>query len=600
MKISRAWLQKYFDEPLPDANALADALTFHAFEIEEIAGDMMDVKVLPNRAADCLCHRGIAKELSAILNLPLKSDPLRAPLPMMNIVSPYLRVEIENPKKCLRYMGAVVKGVKVGPSPTWLKEALEAVNQRSINNIVDAANYVMLDIGQPLHTFDAKNLSSINIRDAKEGEKMMILSGEIYTVPKGTLLIADGNTGEAIGIAGIKGGKRVEVTGATTDLIIESANFDSTAIRRTAQALKLSTDASQRFQNRPPPELAAYGMRDVLALIGQIADGEVACIVDEYPTRAPAPAAVSVPLAKINSVLGADFSKEEVADVFQRLGLPAEVKGDTFTVTPPFERADLSIPEDLAEEAGRILGYDRVSAALLPASDVGRSTSYMAEQAKYRGIEKVKDWLTERGFTEISTQSFAATGDIILANPLDKAKPALRANLDENMKEAMARATYVAPLVLAPNEKPKLFEVGIVFKKEGEALEIKTSEPVSGLPEIQEDAEYKPMRYKLDAYRPFSIYPFIVRDISFWVHSSDGETPFGPDVGKETMEGLIREHAGPLLTRLNLLDRYEKEGRISYAFRLVFQSMDRTLTDAEVNDTMRIVSMALAQIGTVR
>ncbi|OYV26316.1 MAG: hypothetical protein B7W98_03205 [Parcubacteria group bacterium 20-58-5] len=158
MKVSLTWLQKYFDTPLPGADAIADAFTFHAFEIEEMKGDLMDVKVLPNRAADCLSHRGIAKELSAILDAPLKQDPLRDPLPEFPQTDA-LMVEIEDSKKCLRYMGALVKGVKVGPSPAWLREALEAVGQRSINNVVDATNYVMLNIGQPLHAFDAAKLA---------------------------------------------------------------------------------------------------------------------------------------------------------------------------------------------------------------------------------------------------------------------------------------------------------------------------------------------------------------------------------------------------------------------------------------------------------
>src|SRR6185369_9129230 len=287
MKISLNWLQKYFDAPLPDGEKIADAYTFHAFEIDAIEGDMLDVKVLPNRAADALSHRGLAKELSAILDVPVAKDPLRDPLPTWNLGgSTSLSVEIEDPKKCLRYIGAVVKGVKVGPSPAWLKEALEAVGQRSINNVVDATNFVMLDVGQPLHAFDAKKLDekgggyAIGVRSAKEGEKITTLTGEEYELTPNIVLITDANADAPIGIAGIKGGKRAEVTSETTDIVVESANFDGTTTRRAAQALKLFTEASQRFQNRPSPELAAYGMRDVLALITEIAGGEVEAVVD--------------------------------------------------------------------------------------------------------------------------------------------------------------------------------------------------------------------------------------------------------------------------------------------------------------------------------
>ncbi|MFA5942721.1 MAG: phenylalanine--tRNA ligase subunit beta [Candidatus Paceibacterota bacterium] len=599
MKVSRTWLQRYFDTPLPATEAIAEALTFHVAEVEEAEGDLLDVKVLPDRAGYMLCHRGIAKELSAILNIPLKDDPLNTPFPMWDIGSPtLLQVEIEEPKKCLRYRGALVKGVNVGPSPEWLREALEAVGQRSINNIVDATNYVMLNIGQPLHAFDAAKLMknpsadrgkyTIKVRNAREGEKITTLSGDEYALPESVLLITDANADSAIGIAGVKGGKAAELTEATTDIIVEAANFDGTAIRRAAQALKLVTDASLRFQNRPSPELAGYGMRDVISLIREVAGGEVAGVVDTYPARSGSEQErkVSVSLEKINGVLGSDFSKEEVIDVFNRLGLPYSESNETFEVTPPFERTDLVIPEDLVEEVGRILGYDRLPATELPCRDVVRPD--MVDQAKWRGIEKVKDFLVERGFVEISTQSFAAKGDITLANPLDKAKPALRTSLDENMKEALERAKYVAPLVLAPGEKPKLFEIGTVFPKEGERLEIKTSEPVPGLPAIEDDASYEPKRYQLGAFKPFSLYPFITRDIAFWASA---------DVDDGFTKSIVQENAGELLVRLDQFDRFEKEGKVSLAYRLVFQSMERTLTDDEVNGIMAQITTALTAKG---
>ena len=599
MKVSRNWLQKYFDKPLPSAEKIADAFTFHAFEIDEIAGDMMDVKVLPNRAADCLCHRGIAKELSAILDIPLKTDPFREALPKFPATDA-LNITIEDPKKCLRYIGALVKGVKVGPSPKWLCEALEAVGQRSINNIVDATNYVMLDIGQPLHAFDAEKLKqdgghyAISVRNAKEGEKLITLSNETYELTPNISLITDANADTPIALAGIKGGKAAEISTATTDIIVESANFDGTTTRRGAQALKLSTDASIRFQNRPSPELSAYGMRDVIKLILEIAGGELAGVVDVYPAQ-PKLKSVSVSLARINNLLGSNFSIKEAADVFRRLGLQTELKEETFSVTPLFERVDLTIPEDLVEEVGRVIGYDKISTAELP------PISDKPDQDRYRGIERMKDQLVEQGFIEISTQSFAKKGDITLANPLDKNKPALRTSLGENLQEALAQAKRVAPLVLVPGEKPKLFEVGTVFPKEGEFVELRMTERV---PEWGEKAgtsdnlsaakledygkNYEPKQYELGEYKPFSIYPFVVRDIALW-------TPAGTE--SEDVEKIIGTNAGELLVRIDQFDRFEKEGRMSLAFRLVFQSFERTLTDEEVNNIMQKVAEMLIKKG---
>ncbi len=588
MKISLKWLQTYFDAPLPGADAISDAYTFHAFEIEEANGDLMDVKVLPNRAADCLSHRGLAKELAAILDVPLKSDPLRTALPELPKTDE-LSVGIEDPKKCLRYMGALVKGVQVGPSPAWLKEALEAVGQRSINNVVDATNYVMLNIGQPLHAFDAAKLVQkegsykIGVRNAKEGEKITTLSGEEYTLTPNIQLITDANADMPIALAGVKGGRAAELTADTTDIIVESANFDGTTTRRAAQSLKLFTDASLRFQNRPSPELVAYGMRDVLALITDIAGGEVTSVVDVYPARlVVAPVAVSH--SRVNGLLGSSFTIADIEEVFRRLGLDASVENDVFTITPPFERTDLVINEDLVEEVGRIRGYDTIAPQPLPALPIA------PDQARYRGIERVKDFLVEHGFTEISTQSFASRGDVTLANPLDKNMPALRTNLDDTMKAALERANYVAPLVFAPKQKPKLFEIGTVFTKDGEQLAIKTSEPVADLPPMQDAEDYQLVRYELGAYRPFSVYPFIVRDISMWITDSDE--------ARGIVLKLFAEHGAGLLQQVQLLDQFtNKEGRQSLAFRLIFQSFERTLTDDEVNAIMVTITAALVAKG---
>ncbi|MDB5244139.1 MAG: phenylalanyl-tRNA synthetase subunit beta, phenylalanyl-tRNA synthetase beta chain [Parcubacteria group bacterium] len=599
MKVSIHWLQNYFDKPLPTAEVISDAYTFHAFEIDEAAGDLLDVKVLPNRAADCLSHRGLAKELSAILNIPIKADPLRDPLPAFPTTEK-LSVSIEDPQQCLRYMGALVTGVKVGSSPAWLKTALESVGQRSINNIVDATNYVMLNIGQPLHAFDANKITqqdgtySIRARNAHEGEKMVTLSGDELSLTLATAVIADAHTDIALGIAGVKGGKRAEVTADTVNLIIEAANFDGTSTRRTAQALKLFTDASTRFQNRPSPELVAYGMRDVLAIIAEVAGGTLEGVVDEYPAR-PKVAPVQVSRTRINGLLGSAFTTEQIVDVFHRLDLPTGVEGDVFTVTPPLERVDLTIPENLIEEVGRIIGYDQIPAT--PFSKVEEKP----DQSRFRGIERMKDQLVAEGFIEVSTQSFATKGDITLANPLDKAKPALRTSLEENLTEALAKAKYNAPVVLPPNVKPKLFEVGSVFPKEGEYMELRMSErvpewgeavgtvdnlSVANLEEYGND--YQPKRHGLSSFKPFSLYPFISRDIALWVPSG---------IAAADIEKSIRENAGELLLRFDKFDQFEKEGRVSYAFRLVFSSMDRTLTDEEINTRMEAISGALAASG---
>ncbi len=658
MKVSRLWLQNYFEESLPNAEAIADALTFHAFEIEEIEhhdGDaVLDVKVLPDRAAYALSHRGIAREVGASLGLDLVKDPLHETLPDFQPTAE-LSVEIEDLAKCPLYSAALVRGVKVGPSPEWLKIALESVGQRSINNVVDATNYVMLDIGQPLHAFDAANLVqkdgayAIKVRSSRAtggstsdsggstSEKITTLSGDEFELPENILLITDAHTDRGIGIAGVKGGKAAAITEATTDIIIESANFDGTLVRKASQRLKLWTDASQRYQNKPSPLLARYGMRDVIELIIAVAGGELVGVTEvSAPIASAVPVEISV--AKINAVLGASIGMGEIARVFDLLALSFTLKisEGVFTVIPPFERRDIMIPEDLIEEVGRIVGYDHVDPEPLPEFDG------TADQTRFKGIERIKDFLVERGFSEISTQTFAEKGDIVLANPLDQTRPALRTNLHENMQAALARAKVVAPRVLGPVSEVKLFEIGTVFTEEGEApseslslvvgrqvlsgkqnpVLTENADELGGLfsAPIYQDGEMieillhdadlavlglektesaAPRKVALGSYKPFSLYPFALRDIAVWTPAGTEESEVANVIIGAATNASDANDSASLLARIDLFDRFEKKDadgipvRTSFAFRLVFESSDRTLSDEDLNPIMEKITTAL-------
>lgn len=612
MKVSRAWLQKHFKEELPSAGELADALTFHAFEIESFDEDMLDVKVLPDRAGYALSHRGIAAEISAILGIPMSYDPVKQALPLP-AETDAITLSIDTPK-AYRHMAALVKGVKVGPSPEWLRQALESVGQRSINNVVDATNCVTLSMGQPTHAFDAaKSGTDIGIREAYEGEKVTVLTGETYALPEGAMVLSKGKDGEALDIAGIKGGAASGITEGTTDLLLSVANFDATSIRRTARALSLWTDASLRFQNRISPELVPVGIAQLVALVKEVAGGEVVGMKElQNGWAAERLAPVTVSRGQINARLGSDFKKHEIVEALTRLDLPFVEEGETYIVSPPYFRRDVAIPEDLAEEVGRILGYERIAPAELPAPVVP------ADQRRFKGVERVRDLLLERGFTEISTPSFAARGEVLLANPLDVDRPYLRADLAGNMEEALARAATVAPRVLGPSNSARLFEVGNVFGKGGErlslALGVKTfsgkktalgevavelsdllgmnihvSGEVVEVPLGEADLEtlgeaYEPAPYSLAAFRPFSVYPAATRDIAVW-------SPEGTEASE--VSNLIMANAGDLLARIDLFDKFEKDGRVSHAFRLVFESFEKTLSDADLSPAMEKVTAAL-------
>lgn len=593
MKISRQWLQRYFDTPLPSAEVLADALTFHAFEIESIENDILDVKVTANRGHDCLSHRGIARELSAILETPLSDDPLRLETDIAKRTDS-VSVEIQEPELCARYIAGYLRGVSVGPSPEWLRKSLEALGQRSINNVVDATNFVMFDLGQPLHAFDAGKLSikddtyAIEVRLAHEGEKMIALDDKEYTLSDGTLVISDAHDRVAIGIAGIKGGAPASITEETTDIIIESANFDGASVRKSAQALKLRTDASSRFEQVLSPELPAYGMQAVVALIQELAGGTLEGFVDVYP-RKSAPRTVSVALAKVCDVLGMDIGTHDVERALTRLDLAFHWQGGTVVVDPPFERLDLVIREDLIEEIGRILGYDKVPATELPTFPNTPEIDH-----NFVAAEHLREEFVQQGFSEVYTSVFAEKGDREVLNKVGGERPYLRTNLTDGLTESHQRNMRMKDLLGLT--EVKLFEIGTVWRGGKEEIVVGRIHEEKGKSVASESTltpvnavEYDHYPISETArYRPFSKYPFIVRDIALWVP----ETTSAEDV-----LAVLRSHAGELLVQSSLFDEFKKDGRISYAFRLIFQSFDKTLTDQEANERMESVYSAVKDKG---
>ncbi|MBI5470481.1 phenylalanine--tRNA ligase subunit beta [Candidatus Kaiserbacteria bacterium] len=599
MKISREWLQTYFDTPLPSAEEIGHALTFHAFEIESVesvkpqdghgaGNDILDVKVTPNRGHDCLSYRGIAKEVSAILNISLKDDVgLRKSHmePRTNVVS----VHIENPELCARYVAGYIKGVKVGPSPKWLVDRLAAMGQHSINNVVDATNYVMFNIGQPLHAFDAGKLKenngySIVVRTAKNGEKIVALDEKEFALKDSMLIIVDGNSDEPIGIAGVKGGMPAGISEATKDIIIESANFNGISVRKTAQALKLRTDASQRFEQQISPELAGYGMRAAAELINEFAGGELVGFVDEYPAPQQKKT-VSVSLEKINKVLGTQLTQTDIEDAFTRLGAPPRWQGSTLTLEVPFERLDLNPPaggpEDLVEEVGRIVGYDKVPAVELPPFE-----GEVEINANFCAAEHAREELVAKGYSEVVTSVFADKGERVVANKVDGVKPYLRATLTDGLKEAFDRNNRNKDLLGL--DEIRLFEIGTIWKGGKEVILLGTIDK-RGAKEIALKTETAVAYNDLatshtDRYQPFSKYPAIVRDIALWV-------PTGTSA--DEVESVLVHHAGDLLVKHWKFDEFAKGDKISYAFRLVFQSFDRTLFDGDANERMESIYTAI-------
>ncbi|MDD2935028.1 MAG: phenylalanine--tRNA ligase beta subunit-related protein [Candidatus Pacebacteria bacterium] len=318
MLISYNWLKKYFDKELPNPKDLAVLLNSHSFEVEgveEKSNDtIFDIDVLPNRAHDCLCHRGMAKEVSVITGLKM-NDIQHTDLEIEPLND--FKVMIEDEKKCRRYVAVVMEGVKVGPSPDWLKQNLESLGQKSINNIVDATNYVMFNIGQPLHAFDKDKLdgNEINIRNAKDDERIVTLDNKEIVFTPENLVIADSK--DPLAIAGVKGGKKAEVDQNTVNLVLESANFAPITVRKTARGFSILTDSSKRFENEISPELAGVAMRELVELITEIAGGKAKGKVDVYP-RKPNAYKVGFTTADANKILGLNLSDKDVEEILNK------------------------------------------------------------------------------------------------------------------------------------------------------------------------------------------------------------------------------------------------------------------------------------------
>lgn len=635
MKVVYDWLKDYCGE-LPPVKETEDLLTFHAFEIEgseEVEGEtVIDVKILPDRAADCLSHRGIAHEIAALTGKTLVQDPLKS-VPSLSPATDKITVDIEDTENCRRFTAALVTGVRVGESPEWLKKRLVALGQRSINNVVDATNYVMLAVGQPLHAYDAKRFEADNgawkfgVRMAREGEEVTTLSGDTFTLTPSVQLIVNKKGDVPVGVAGVKGGKSAEIDETTTDIILESANFNPAVTRRSAQSLRIQTDASKRFENNPSPELAVYGLAEVVKLILEIAGGTCEGYVDVYPTKITNPS-VFVSHDHIQRILGLSFDADAIEGILARLGFAYAKEGEGWNVTAPFERVDVTIAEDVIAEIGRVHGYEHIS------SVVPEKVSLKEYNARHFYSEEVRTILTDLSFSEVVTSSFRKKDEISLLNALASDKGCLRSSLAGNITEVLEKNIGNADLLGIPYVQ--VFEIGTVFAKDRErndvvehvslALGVRMKsahgpKDDARLTEVVQVLEEKlgtslggkvekgvyecnfsnvigklttPSAYAVfpgastAVYKPFSLYPYITRDIAFWTDS---------EADTEELRALIASTAGDLAVRVSLFDRFEKEGKVSYAFRIIFQSCEKTLTDDEVAPLMKRIEEVLRGNG---
>ncbi len=359
---------------------------------------IMEAEITSNRP-DEMGHLGVARELAAGLDRPVKRDFMPS---FTGTASPpgreLVKVTIEDPNLCSRYIGGVITGVKVGPSPDWLQRRLRACGVRPINNVVDITNYVLLEYAQPLHVFDLAKLRGpeIQVRRAREREKLLCLDGVTRDLAPEMLVIADAE--RPVALAGIIGGEESAVTPATTDVLLESATFNGPNVRQTSRTIGLRTEASARFERALPPELALAGARRAASLIAELAGGAVhKDWADVYP-RPQEPVRVNFRPALIDDVLGTHVPLEEAESILKRLNFHVKVMGDgEWDILPPVFRLDVTIPEDLVEEVGRVYGYDRVPPTL-PGRRHDRWTPLQASID--RRLDTTREVLAGAGYTE--------------------------------------------------------------------------------------------------------------------------------------------------------------------------------------------------------
>ncbi len=480
MKIVYNWL-KDFVEVKATPDELASRLALSGTNIGGIEngahGAVIDAEVSSNRP-DCLGHYGIAREVSAVYNVPLKPVSPKPPESAAAKASDAARVEIQTPELCGRFTARVIRGVKIQPSPQWLKERLEASGVASINNVVDVSNYVMLELGHALHAFDYDKVRDhrIVVRQARASEKIRTLDGIERVLAPGMCVICDGDGSRAVGIGAIMGGAETEISFSTKNVLIECAWFDPIAVRRATRTLKLHTEASTRFGRGADPEMAELASRRCAELILQLAGGELLSgVVDVYPGKRAAKK-ILLTRAELLRVMGADVPDKQIESSLSALGF-APVRVDqnrgaegsllaAWECTQPSWRAEVEREIDLIEEVARVYGLDKFPARL-PAARQGA-----ARLPHFESEARLRERLIGLGYREILTIPHVAENRDALFRPPD-AQPARLANpLSEeaNVLKSTGIVTMAAALEWNLNRgqrNVRLFEIGRHYRLRG-------------------------------------------------------------------------------------------------------------------------------------
>ncbi|MBW2052406.1 MAG: phenylalanine--tRNA ligase subunit beta [Deltaproteobacteria bacterium] len=641
---------------------------------------IFEIDITPNRP-DCLCVLGVAREIAGMLGLPLKYPEIKieeAPERAEDLTS----IQILDPERCPRYVGRVINGVKIGPSPFWMVERLAGVGLRSINNIVDITNFVLMETGQPLHAFDLDRLDErrIVVKTAEEGDRFTTLDGEERIMGPEMLMICDGK--KPVGLAGVMGGLNSEIIATTSDVLLESAYFNPVSIRRTSKTLDLSTDASFRFERGIDPQGCDYAASRAAALMAELAEGRVAAgVIDENP-RPYKKLYIPFSPSRCNSFLGTKVEPQQMLDTLGSIGLAASGTGDNIKIEAPSFRVDLTREVDLYEEVARLVGYDEIPVTL--PSHRGETEQPDPSRRLRAEIGEILEGL---GLSEAISYSFISNDFcdkldlpendnhrkcVRILNPLSEEQMLLRTTLVPGLLDVLSRNQSFQVMDLGMFEIGKLFyavdgqelpeekwavgglmagaradqswnnKAGLVdfYDLKGvveELLEnVNVTAPVfipEGMPVYYDqavaaqvsvegrilgnlgrittqvanafDLKDVPYIFELDldsisaaqagvrTFSPLPRFPAISRDLALVLDRK-------AEAGKilDFIKGLEEE----FLSEVSLFDAYEgrqlKKNFKSLAFRFLYRSPERTLTDEEVNAVhQRVVDKIMANFA---
>jgi len=462
MKFSYS-LIKSFAPWIKSKTALIDALTTRSFEAEDISDDTIEISLPPNRYSDCASHYGIAKEASAIFGKPLKKLEI---IGGKSSKSEKFSVQVEDKKLCPRYTAWFFDGIVIKPSPLWMQKTIKECGLRPINNIVDTMNYAMLEIGQPLHAFDYDKLAKgkngkpeIIIRRARKGESIITIDGNTFELTPDALVIAD-NSGP-LAIAGIKGGKRAEISKDTKRIIVESAIFDSVSIYKTSKFLRIVTDASVRFSHDTSIHLSLFGMERVAYILKKEYKTIPVYFYDSTP-KLMDKIVLKFDINLCNKMLGSKITEKQASDILVGLGFKKLTSGKWEV---PNLRTDIKTREDIIEEIARMVGYENLPsyAPIVPLKPSETQKSIIIK-------DKIRKILTALGIDEVYTNSFISkekhgmSNELVeLQNPISLDQNVLRPSLDSGLMNAAEENKKFFNSV-------KIFEIGNIFKKIGEEI----------------------------------------------------------------------------------------------------------------------------------